>query len=203
MSITNLWHSFSKNCQIFVLDFWTSLHLHPFVSTSLLKSGNMILIKDRHVKIKLSNEWILYLGKYDTYKGSTLFYPSFYSFFILLGKYDTYKGSTRYVRLYCAIYIGGKYDTYKGSTRYVRLYCAIYIGGKYDTYKGSTLATYFRFFHLFSWGNMILIKDRHLWNRLTISHLWSWGNMILIKDRHIQVHHLRTLDTSRGKYDTY
>ena len=25
MSITNLWHSFSKNCQIFVLDFWTSL----------------------------------------------------------------------------------------------------------------------------------------------------------------------------------
>ena len=35
-----------------------------------------------------------WIGKYDTYKGSTLAYDDGVSYSFYLGKYDTYKGST-------------------------------------------------------------------------------------------------------------
>ena len=52
----------------------------------------MILIKDRH-RLKLYHIFYIELGKYDTYKGSTLD-TIFILVFHFFGTYDTYKGST-------------------------------------------------------------------------------------------------------------
>ena len=81
------------------------------------------------------------LGKYDTYKGSTLSLRfSIFSISRFTGKYDTYKGSTHVVIPALVINASmGKYDTYKGSTHLKPLHCYNQIhAGKYDTYKGST-----------------------------------------------------------------
>ena len=59
----------------------------------LALKGNMILIKDRH-EVELELWKLVVLGKYDTYKGSTLVANPILDCF-LRGKYDTYKGSTR------------------------------------------------------------------------------------------------------------
>ena len=75
----------------------------------------MILIKDRHATIvAIDNN--NFLGKYDTYKGSTHLILSAISF-INCGKYDTYKGSTRFEFVHEPLLMLGKYDTYKGSTQ--------------------------------------------------------------------------------------
>ena len=81
----------------------------------------------------------------------------------------------------------GKYDTYKGSTLSInRQNHVVNFIGKYDPYKGSTLVKIQC--HIFSpflaWGNMILIKDRHILNTHSVLLPPLGENMILIKDRH-------------------
>ena len=76
----------------------------------------MILIKDRHNKTKRPWDYVIKIGKYDTYKGSTLTIRKSSTLIALRGKYDTYKGSTLLRLLVLAPHFYGKYDTYKGST---------------------------------------------------------------------------------------
>ena len=56
-------------------------------------SGNMILIKDRHMDYRSCYRLACHFGKYDTYKGSTRM-PLCAMHKSHSGKYDTYKGST-------------------------------------------------------------------------------------------------------------
>ena len=69
---------------------------HEIIKNKLLKFflGNMILIKDRHRKKRILHSLLLTLGKYDTYKGSTLDLFKQRADKLSKGKYDTYKGST-------------------------------------------------------------------------------------------------------------
>ena len=83
------------------------------------------------------------------------------------------------------IFVTGKYDTYKGSTLRCRQPFYPLRSGKYDTYKGSTPSCHFwRILKTFVMENMILIKDRHIRNYLSVIMPNAMGNMILIKDRH-------------------
>ena len=62
----------------------------------------MILIKDRHWTSTLNLHKIAFLGKYDTYKGSTLDSGLTQVKYVSGGKYDTYKGST--LKLLASLY---------------------------------------------------------------------------------------------------
>ena len=59
----------------------------------------MILIKDRHT-VPRHAIYIILLGKYDTYKGSTQVNQEARTLHTLFGKYDTYKGSTLFSSLH-------------------------------------------------------------------------------------------------------
>ena len=65
------------------------------------------------------NKTFFMLGKYDTYKGSTLGLCFSKVNRFSQGKYDTYKGSTQKEFHKTPPSYPGKYDTYKGSTPYI------------------------------------------------------------------------------------
>ena len=54
-------------------------------------------------------------------------------------------------------------------------------------------------------GNMILIKDRHMYGGSSYLEMTDLGNMILIKDRHESgsLFIVGTRTNMSGKYDTY
>ncbi len=74
--------------------------------------------------------------------------------------------------------------------------------GNYDTYKGSTPITGATAPNVTIRGTMILIKDRHNHQSVSISHILDMGTMILIKDRHLYTTILAVPSVS-GNYDTY
>ena len=99
----------------------------------------MILIKDRHHHRKHEHIHESQLGKYDTYKGSTLAYDDGVSYSFYLGKYDTYKGSTP------SFTISINHDFGLGNMILIKdrhhfkfhmFSPLIFTGEKYDTYKG-------------------------------------------------------------------
>ena len=80
----------------------------------------MILIKDRHYLTDFL-KIVLFSGKYDTYKGSTLIIVATDNKNFFMGKYDTYKGSTQDDITHISVIQTGKYDTYKGLTLVISL----------------------------------------------------------------------------------
>ena len=119
-----------------------------------------------------------------------------------IGKYDTYKGSTLNISRSVGLSIR------KGNMILIkdRHRCSLqtfhhFVGlGNMILIKDRHMTVIAVIPNTVSLGNMILIKDRHKPHTGHLTH-FPWGNMILIKDRHFICSRIQRFKS--GKYDTY
>ena len=150
--------------------------------------GNMILIKDRHPCKWNSNDDFLGIGKYDTYKGSTLGQSCpFFMVQLLTGNMILIKDRHRSGYFCCF-----RTNDYEGNMILIKdrhrsgYFCCF----RTNDYEGNMILikdrhrTHLDSHYVYNLGNMILIKDRHNHHHTAISFTHHKGNMILIKDRH-------------------